>query len=158
MTLLHRERRDDARAPAPRSRASGRPVVRALRFVIRKPGPNASQFELRMELDGVVKCWAIPRNPDTDPAGRRVALHTEDQAIDDSAFESIVDGDDSLGELWDQGTWIAQGPALASYRRGQLKFELRGRRMKGHWTLARMGNASTRKKDLWLLVRRDDAT
>jgi bifunctional non-homologous end joining protein LigD len=144
MALQHRERRDDARPPAPRVRATARPLAKPSRFEIRKPGANAAQYDLRLELDGVVKSWTIPRDPDTDPSLKLVALHTEED----------VGG--AHVDLWDQGTWIAEGPALASYRRGQLKFELKGRRMKGHWALVRMGNASTRKKDLWLLVRRND--
>jgi bifunctional non-homologous end joining protein LigD len=60
-------------------------------------------------------------------------------------------------DIWDRGTWIPEGSALASFRRGSLKFELKGKRMKGHWALVRMGNASTRKKDLWILVKREDA-
>jgi bifunctional non-homologous end joining protein LigD len=135
-----------------------------LRFIVHRSAASSPYFDLRLELDGVLKSWAIPGagpdprdapwgpdprdapwGPDPD-AAKRLAVRTEDHPLGhpDSA-------------VWDHGTWIPEGSALASFRRGSLRFELKGKRMKGRWALVRMGNASTRKKDLWLLVKRDDA-
>jgi bifunctional non-homologous end joining protein LigD len=118
-----------------------------LRFVVRKDAASSPHFDLLLELDGVLKSWAIPKGPGTDPlAAKRLAVQTEDHPLDDPDAHA-----------WDRGTWIPEGSALASFRRGNLRFELKGKRMKGRWALVRMGNASTRKKDLWMLVKREDA-
>jgi bifunctional non-homologous end joining protein LigD len=115
-----------------------------LRFVVQKHAASSLHFDLRLELDGVLKGWAIPRDPGGDGPAKLLAVHTMDQPLG------------AHMDIWDEGTWIPEGSALASFRRGSLNFELKGKRMKGRWALLRMGNASTRKKDLWMLVKRSD--
>jgi bifunctional non-homologous end joining protein LigD len=130
-----------------------------LRFVVQKHATSSPHFDLRLELDGVLKSWAIPRDPGGDTPVKLLAVHTMDHPLEYASFEPDVPkgrhGDAHRG-IWDEGTWIPEGSALASFRRGSLSFELKGKRMKGRWSLLRMGNATTRKKDLWLLVRRGD--
>jgi bifunctional non-homologous end joining protein LigD len=119
-----------------------------LRFVVQKHSARSPHFDFRLELDGVLKSWAIPKAPAGDSAtAKRLAVQTEDQPLESAGHIDI----------WDRGTWVPEGAALASFRRGSLKFELKGKRMKGRWALMRMGNASTRKKDLWILVKREEA-
>lgn len=161
----YRQKRDFARTPEPRGgavphAAAGPRSAQRLRFVVRKHAASSLHFDFRLELDGVLKSWAIPRVPSDDATGKRLAVQTEDHPLEYADFE----GDIPAGEygavhmdIWDRGTWIPEGSPLASFRRGNLRFELKGKRMKGRWALVRMGNASTRKKDLWLLVRRSDA-
>jgi bifunctional non-homologous end joining protein LigD len=95
-------------------------------------------------MDGVLKSWAVTREPTADRAVKRLAVPTEDHPLGRHA------------DLWDRGTWIPEDAPVPAYRRGKLKFELKGKRLKGRWALVRMGNAHTRKKDLWLLMKRDD--
>jgi bifunctional non-homologous end joining protein LigD len=127
-----------------------------LRFVVQKHATSSLHFDLRLELDGVLKSWAIPRDPGGDTPAKLLAVHTMDHPLEYGS--PIPKGGQGVAHMyiWDEGTWIPEGSALASFRRGSLSFELKGKRMKGRWSLLRMGNASTRKKDLWLLVRRGD--
>jgi bifunctional non-homologous end joining protein LigD len=132
----------------------------ALRFVVQKHAASSPHFDIRLELDGVLKSWAIPNAPAADPAvAKRLAMQTQDHPVEFADFEGDMPAGEHAGrmDIWDRGTWIPEGSALASFRRGNLKFELKGKRMKGRWALVRMGNASTRKKDLWLLVKRENA-
>jgi bifunctional non-homologous end joining protein LigD len=131
-----------------------------LRFVVQKHAASSLHFDFRLELDGVLKSWAVPKDPSDGSTAKRLAVQTEDHPLEYANFEGdIPEGEYGGGhmDIWDRGTWIPEGSALASFRRGSLKFELKGKRMKGRWALVRMGNASTRKKDLWLLVKRSDA-
>jgi bifunctional non-homologous end joining protein LigD len=154
----YRQKRDFSRTPEPR----GGPVTRSaqrLRFVVQKHAASALHFDFRLELDGVLKSWALTRDPSEETAAKRLAVHTEDHPVEYVNFEGDIPAGEYGGghmDLWDQGTWIPEGSALASFRRGTLKFELKGKRLKGHWALVRMGNASTRKRDLWLLVKRNE--
>jgi bifunctional non-homologous end joining protein LigD len=138
---------EPGRTPHPRPGALARASVPAPRFTIFKRDSTPIQCELRLEIDGVLKRWALPRDPVALPEGKRIAMQEDDVPLE---------GVESDGAPWDAGTWVPVGTALASYRRGNLRFELKGRKLKGCWALVRTGNASTGKKDLWLLVKRDD--
>jgi bifunctional non-homologous end joining protein LigD len=127
-----------------------------LRFVVQKHAASTLHYDFRLEMDGVLKSWAIPKQPDADPAHKRLAVPTEDHPVEYAQFEGdIPENEYGAGhvQLWDAGTWEPEEAPLPAYRRGQLKFELKGRRLKGRWALVRMGNAQTRKKDLWLLMK-----
>ena len=130
-----------------------------LRFVVRKHEATTLHYDLRLEMDGALKSWAVPKDPSLDPTQKRLAVRTEDHPIEYAGFQGDIP-DDEYGAvhigLWDEGTWIPEAPPLAAYRRGHLKFELKGKRLKGRWALIRMGNAQTRKKDLWLLMKLEE--
>ncbi len=152
----HAKRHFD-RTPEPRGR-----VVRSaakLRFVVQKHAASTLHYDFRLELDGVLKSWAVTKEPSDDPAVKRLAVPTEDHPVEYAEFEGDIP-DDEYGaghmDIWDEGTWIPAEAPLNAYRRGRLKFELKGKRLKGRWTLVRIGNASTRKKDLWLLMKLAD--
>ena len=156
MSLQRYQRmRDFARTPEPRGSVAR--SGEALRFVVQRHDATALHYDFRLELDGVLKSWAVPKGPSDDPAEKRLAVHTEDHPLEYAEFEgTIPEGEYGAGamRIWDEGTWIPESKPLTAYRRGHLKFELKGRRLKGHWALVRIGNAQTRKKDLWLLVKR----
>lgn len=148
----YRQKRDFSQTPEPRGEGVPRSAVRARsgdlpRFLIRRPRASSLHFDLSLEIDGVLKSWAISRDPSDDTVPKHLALQTEDHPVEYEYGAAPMD-------IWDRGTWVPEGSALASLRRGTLKFELKGKRMKGRWALLRMGNATTRKKDLWLLVKR----
>lgn len=138
----------------PRARRSER-----LRFVVQKHAASTLHYDFRLEMDGVLKSWAVTKEPAADSAVKRLAVRTEDHPLEYADFEGdIPEREYGAGhvDLWDQGSWVPDDAPLTAMRRGKLTFELKGRRMKGRWALIRMGNASTRKKDLWLLVKLAD--
>jgi bifunctional non-homologous end joining protein LigD len=124
---------------------------------VQKHAASTLHYDFRLELDGVLKSWAVPKDPSEESTQKRLAVRTEDHPLEYADFEGdIPEREYGAGhvDVWDEGTWIPEEPPLPAFRRGKLKFELKGRRLKGHWALVRMGNAHTRKKDLWLLMKR----
>ena len=147
------------RTPEPRGSDPGARTRERLRFVVQKHAASRLHYDLRLEMEGVLKSWAVTKEPAPDAAVKRLAVRTEDHPLEYADFEGdIPEREYGAGhvDLWDRGTWVPEEAAVASLRRGKLKFELKGRRLKGRWALVRMGNASTRKKDLWLLMKLAD--
>ena len=143
------------RTPEPRGRIA-RSAPERLRFVVQKHAASALHYDFRLEMEGVLRSWAVTKEPAADPAVKRLAVRTEDHPLDYARFEGdIPEGEYSGGhvDIWDEGRWIPEDAPVTAFRRGRLKFELKGRRLKGRWALVRMGNAQTRKKDLWLLMK-----
>jgi bifunctional non-homologous end joining protein LigD len=130
--------------------------------VIHKHDASSLHFDLRLELDGVMKSWAVPKGPSYDPSARRLAMEVEDHPIEYNAFEgTIPEGEYGAGTvmLWDRGTYEAEnGGGLESlregYERGDLKITLHGKRMLGGWVLVRMRRAGSRNQ--WLLIKHRD--
>jgi bifunctional non-homologous end joining protein LigD len=160
--------REPAGSDAARPRASGRPS--GLRFVIQKHAASHLHFDLRLEVDGVMKSWAVPKGPSLDPAVKRLAMEVEDHPIEYNTFEGIIPQGEYGGGtvmLWDRGTYTADntvdGDDPAAMRRGyaagELKFTLNGERLQGSWALIRMRRRdSDSSKPQWLLIKhRDDA-
>ena len=139
------------RTPQPSGQVARARSAAPMRFVVQKHAAATLHYDLRLEMDGVLKSWAVTKEPSGDASIKRLAVRTGDQPLE------LADFDGDMAEPpWDQGTWLPEEAPLTSLRRGKLTFELKGRRMKGRWTLMRMGNASTRKKDLWLLTKLAD--
>ena len=140
---------------APRKRAA------ALSFVIQKHAARRLHYDFRLELGGTLKSWAVPKGPSLDPADKRMAVHVEDHPMDYAGFEGVIPaGHYGAGTVivWDRGTWVPVGDPEAGYRSGKLKFELRGEKLHGHWTLVRMHGSRQKEQDAWLLIKeRDDA-
>jgi bifunctional non-homologous end joining protein LigD len=130
-----------------------------LRFVVQKHAASTLHYDFRLEIDGVLKSWAVTKEPSADHAVKRLAVRTEDHPVEYAEFEGDIPPQEYGGghvDLWDAGTWVPEEAPLTAFRRGKLEFELNGKRLKGRWALVRMGNAQTRKKDLWLLMKRED--
>jgi bifunctional non-homologous end joining protein LigD len=147
------------RTPEPRGSVARARQAERLRFVVQKHAASTLHYDFRLEMDGVLKSWAVTKEPSADASVKRLAVRTEDHPLEYAEFEGdIPEREYGAGhvDLWDQGAWIPEESPLTAMRRGRLKFELKGRRLKGRWTLVRMGNASTRKKDLWLLMKISD--
>ncbi len=144
------------RTPASRGSAARARSAQRLRFAVQKHAASTLHYDFRLEMDGVLKSWAVTQEPTPEAAVKRLAVRTGDHPLEYADFEGdIPEREHGAGhvDVWDQGLWIPEEAPLTALRRGRLRFELKGRRMKGRWTLIRMGNASTRKKDLWVLMK-----
>lgn len=158
----YERKRDFARTTEPRpARASAGRAGQGV-FVVQKHAARRLHYDLRLELDGVLKSWAVTRGPSLDPADKRLAVHTEDHPMTYRDFEGAIPRGAYGGGtmmVWDQGTWRFTGatePATA-YAKGRLTFDLDGTRLRGAWTLVRMGGKAAREgKDNWLLIKSHD--
>jgi bifunctional non-homologous end joining protein LigD len=132
---------------------------KSLAFVIQKHAARSLHYDFRLELDGTLKSWAVPKGPSLDPKVRRMAVHVEDHPLSYGDFEGVIpEGQYGAGTVivWDRGTWEPVGDALAGYKAGKLKFDLHGEKLNGRWNLVRMRGRSERQ-DPWLLIKeRDD--
>ena len=149
-------KRDFKKTPEPRSGGKSAPGV--LSFVIQKHHASHLHYDFRLELDGTLKSWAVPKGPCLDPAVKRMAVQVEDHPISYASFEGTIPpkqyGAGSV-IVWDRGEWVAEGDARAALAEGKLKFELRGDKLRGHWTLVRMRGRGE-KQVPWLLIKERD--
>ena len=131
----------------------------ALSFVVQKHWASRLHYDFRLELDGTMKSWAVPKGPSFDSNDKRMAVHVEDHPISYNRFEGqIPPGQYGAGKviIWDKGIWIPLDDPKKGYREGKLKFELRGHKLKGHWALVRMKNKDEKKQEPWLLIKEKD--
>ncbi len=157
LAAYHRKR-DFAKTPEPQGAQRRGPDNRPL-FVIQKHAARRLHYDFRLEMDGVLKSWAVPKGPSLDPKVKRLAVHVEDHPLDYAGFEGIIpEGQYGGGTVlvWDTGTWHAlDDDPQDAYRRGSLKFELDGTKLRGAWALVRMKGEEGKN---WLLIKeRDDA-
>ena len=141
-------------APTPRKR------TKKLRFVIQKHRASALHYDFRLEWDGVLLSWAVPKGPSLDPSVKRLAMHVEDHPIEYAKFEGVIPAGEYGGGtamIWDHGTWIPDDPDVAKHlAKGDLKFTLDGKKLSGSWVLVRTRGYQGGKS--WLLIKhRDEA-
>ncbi len=156
----YRKKRHFDRTPEPPGRptsGSGRHPL----FVVQQHAARRMHYDFRLELDGTLKSWAVPKGPCLDPEQKRLAVHVEDHPIEYADFEGIIPPKQyGAGTvlLWDRGIWAPQGDARAGYRKGHLSFRLEGRKLRGGWSLIRMRRPSDEEaKEQWLLIKERDA-
>ena len=167
MAGLHtyRAKRNFGMTAEPRGRVAPRRTTR-LRFVIQRHAATRMHYDLRLELDGVSRSWAVTKVPSLDPATKRLAVEVEDHPLEYGTFEGTIPKGQYGGgtvQLWDRGVWRPKSDdPQGDLNKGMLKFELRGKRMHGGWALVRLRQEETRRtgqpRHNWLLVKeRDDA-
>ncbi|HSX51468.1 MAG TPA: DNA ligase D [Cellvibrio sp.] len=146
--------------PEPPEEQGARPKhANALRFVIQKHDARALHYDFRLEINGTLKSWAIPKGPSLDPKHKRLAVHVEDHPLSYANFEGhIPEGHYGGGDVivWDRGIWTPIGDATKSYESGKLKFALVGEKLAGHWTLVRTHLRGSGNKEQWLLIKERD--
>src|ERR1700719_675243 len=129
------------------------------RFVVQRHDATRLHYDFRLEMDGVLKSWAVPKGPSLNPADKRLAIHVEDHPLDYGGFEgTIPEGNYGAGDviLWDKGTYTPEGSLSAQeqLRKGDLKIILRGHKLNGSFVLVKLKNSS--KQNEWLLIKHRD--
>jgi len=161
----YRRKRDFGRTAEPRG--GRRKAARKLQYVIQKHAASHLHYDLRLELDGVMKSWAVPKGPSLDPSVKRLAVEVEDHPIEYNSFEGTIPKGEYGGGtvmVWDRGTYTYGGaddgdPVDAlrrGYAKGDFKIELHGKRLKGSWALVRTRRGDS-KRPQWLLIKHRDA-
>ena len=151
-------------AAAKARRTSKKVQASALSFVIQEHDARRLHYDFRLELDGTLKSWAVPKGPSLDPQVKRLAVHVEDHPVDYGSFEGdIPEGNYGAGSVivWDRGTWEPHSGSIdearENYAKGKLKFVLHGEKLRGGWTLVRSNMRGNGDKEQWLLIKeRDD--
>ena len=131
-----------------------------LSYVIQKHAASRLHYDFRLELGGTLVSWAIPKGPSLDPHVRRMAVHVEDHPLSYGGFEGVIPkGQYGAGtvEVWDRGEWIPVGDPQEGLRKGKLKFELDGEKLRGAWNLVRINNRKDERQEPWLLIKENDA-
>jgi bifunctional non-homologous end joining protein LigD len=161
---VYRQKRDFEKTDEPTGKGRTIPSKR-LRFVIQKHAAKRLHYDLRLELDGVFKSWAVTKGPSLDPADKRLAVEVEDHPLDYGDFEGTIPKGQYGGgtvQLWDRGYWSPEtGPKSPedALKSGELKFALDGERLQGGWVLVRMrGDRYGGKRTNWLLIKHRDAS
>jgi bifunctional non-homologous end joining protein LigD len=160
----YRRKRNFVSTPEPTGHPGHRPAQTAPMYVVQKHAATRLHYDFRLELDGTLKSWAVPKGPSLDPSQKRLAVHVEDHPLEYAEFEGVIPPKQyGAGTvlIWDRGVWTPQGNARDGYRQGVLKFRLDGQKLHGAWTLVRMqprrNDRSDKAKENWLLIKEQDA-
>jgi bifunctional non-homologous end joining protein LigD len=151
------KKRDFGATPEPKGEVAR--AGKALSFVIQKHAATRLHYDFRLELEGTLVSWAIPKGPSLDPKVRRMAVHVEDHPLSYATFEGVIPkGHYGAGtvEVWDRGTWVPIEEPREGLRKGRLKFELHGEKLHGRWTLVRIEKTKGERQEVWLLIKEED--
>ena len=130
-----------------------------LRFVVQRHAASRLHYDFRLEFDGVLWSWAVPKGPSLNPKDKRLAVHVEDHPLDYRNFEGTIPKGEYGGgtvQLFDEGIWLPKEDAKKGFANGSLKFELKGQRLKGGWALVRMKPKKGEEDKNWLLIKEKD--
>jgi bifunctional non-homologous end joining protein LigD len=153
----YREKRDFSKTSEPRGRT--RKTEAHNSFVIQKHAARRLHYDFRLELDGVLKSWAVAKGPSLVPSEKRLAVQVEDHPLDYGDFEgTIPKGEYGGGSVivWDRGTWEPDGDPHKGFKKGHIELELHGEKLHGRWHLVRMARRARETRDNWLLIKADD--
>ena len=163
MSLVeYKRKRKFSKTPEPEGTVKPR-KPRSLAFVIQKHDATRLHYDFRLEIEGVLKSWAVPKGPSYDPTVRRLAMMTEDHPYDYASFEGVIpEGNYGAGNviIWDNGTWEFIEPGddpVKALKSGKLTFRMNGRKMFGEWALVKIKGRDNSKGNEWLLLKHRDA-
>lgn len=140
-------------------KAGAKAKPKAPSFVIQKHAASRLHYDFRLELDGVLKSWAVAKGPSLVPGDKRLAVHVEDHPIEYGSFEGTIPKGEYGGGavmLWDRGVWIPEHDPHKGYTKGHIEFTLEGEKLHGRWHLVRMRKGPKDKHENWLLIKSDD--
>src|SRR5689334_11360142 len=159
----YRRKRNFVSTPEPTGHPGHRPAQTAPMYVVQKHAATRLHYDFRLELDGTLKSWAVPKGPSLDPSQKRLAVHVEDHPLEYAEFEGVIPPKQyGAGTvlIWDRGVWSPLGSPTEGYRHGVLKFRLDGEKLHGAWTLVRMqrrrNEGRDNGKENWLLIKEQD--
>jgi bifunctional non-homologous end joining protein LigD len=156
---LYREKRSAQRTPEPFGGGLATQAGSRL-FVVQKHAARRMHWDLRLELAGVLKSWAVPKGPSRDPAEKRLAVEVEDHPLEYADFEGVIpEGNYGAGRVivWDTGRWEPAEDPEEGLRKGKLLFDLHGYKLRGRWTLVRTKRKGGAPQKEWLLIKKPDA-
>jgi bifunctional non-homologous end joining protein LigD len=152
----YRKKRHFEVTPEPPGREKT-PLHRNLLYVVQKHMASHLHYDFRLESDGVLLSWAVPKGPSLNPSIKRLAMHVEDHPLEYAGFEGVIPpGQYGAGTImvWDGGTWVPEVTDVhAALAKGELKFTLRGKKLRGSWVLVRTRGYS---RGAWLLIKHRD--
>jgi bifunctional non-homologous end joining protein LigD len=155
----YRQKRNFQLTPEPQGQSLR--AGQQLRFVVQKHAARRLHYDFRLEMNGALKSWAVPKGPSLDPRDKRLAVHVEDHPLDYADFEGVIPPKQyGAGTVivWDRGHWLPESDPIESYSAGKLKFRLEGEKLSGGWTLVRTALKGSADMQQWLLIKeRDDA-
>lgn len=152
----YNDKRDFKTSPEPRGKKAKQA---GNSFVIQKHAARRLHYDFRLEMDGVLKSWAVTKGPSLVPGEKRLAVHVEDHPLDYGTFEgTIPEGQYGAGQVivWDRGTWEPIGDLKKAYKKGHLEFALHGEKLEGRWHLVRMAGKPEESRENWLLIKAED--
>lgn len=152
----YRKKRNFSSTPEPKG---GRARKTGNSFVVQKHDATRLHYDFRLEMDGVLKSWAVTKGPSLIPGEKRLAVHVEDHPLEYGDFEGTIPKGEYGGGtviVWDKGTWEPIGDAHKGYAKGHFDFELHGQKLGGRWHLVRMHGKPREKRENWLLIKGDD--
>ena len=155
----YRQKRNFRVTPEPRGKVKKR-NLRELSFVVQKHAARRMHYDFRLELDGVLLSWAVPKGPSLDPNDKRLAVHVEDHPLEYGGFEGVIPAKEygaGTVMVWDRGTWTPRTDAQQAYAKGHLKFQLDGEKLKGGWDLVRTRGGKYGDDKSWLLIKESDS-
>jgi bifunctional non-homologous end joining protein LigD len=158
----YRQMRDFGDTPEPSGKEKKKPRAKLPIFVIQKHQASRLHYDFRLEMEGVLKSWAVPKGPSYDPSVKRLAMMTEDHPYDYASFEGVIPaGNYGAGNviIWDEGTWEFIEPGddpVKAVKSGKLTFRMYGKKMFGEWALVRIKGRSEKGNEWLLLKHRDE--
>jgi len=153
----YRSRRDFTRTQEPEGKTAK--SGKRLAYVIQKHAARRLHYDFRLEWNGALMSWAVPKGPSENPNDKRLAVHVEDHPVAYGGFEGTIPKGEYGGGtvmLWDRGWWEPHDDPDEAMKKGKLAFTLHGERLKGNWALVRLRARHRRDKDNWLLVKEKD--
>src|SRR6202023_565737 len=157
----YRKKRDFKISPEPSGdKAAPQAPKSSLIYVIQKHRASQLHYDFRLEFCGTLLSWAVPKGPSLDPSVKRLAMQVEDHPVEYASFEGVIpEGEYGGGTVmvWDQGTWTPESPDVdAALQKGDLKFTLHGKKLKGSWVLVRTRGYGRSSDKSWLLIKHRD--
>ena len=153
---LYKKKRNFGITPEPAE--SGTANTEGLAYVVQKHWASRLHYDFRLELDGTLKSWAVPKGPSLDPHVKRLAVQVEDHPLSYGGFEGTIPPKQyGAGHVivWDRGTWLPLEDPVKGFKAGKLKFEIHGEKLRGRWALVRM-RSDGEKQPSWLLIKEHD--